>query len=185
MEKDKQNKKKIKIEVLKSPFRGQLDIIRKTHEDGTRSYEKPGGRECKIDTWNEELECTLHCLWERLAMLTELVSKEDFQISILYGKIIKQIKKEIEELFEFICEDIGLIRCTWMADGLFGERRCIGAYVEPFQRKGDDLFYETDPDIVELLKQIPPNKTEPLKGILNTLKSGDDITWYPVKQAEV
>ncbi len=184
MKEDKKGKG-IKVEIMKPFLRseGAFEIFRKTEEDGRVTYIESGEIEREIETVDQELELSIGCILERFEALSELIVQENSTLAFLIQAIVKQAKIEVEEMFEFIYEDIGNISCTWTKTRYCGNRsRCVGAFFEPPKRKREKIYNDTDPEILDLLKQIPLNRTTPVKLILKQLKNGKDFMWYPTEK---
>ncbi len=173
-----------KTEVIMPVFPGDLKLYKRTDDEGNVSFQTMGGKEIK--TSDEDFEDTFHLLFDRLEKLREIIFRDDdsdHDLDDLFSSVLFHERLRFEEIFLFISKKIGTINlegvCSEEGERLY---RIVDAGIIPPDpdKQKDGPFYDVDSDIIELLKQIPPEKMTSITCILQTLARGQSFQWWPL-----
>ncbi len=171
----------VKVEGIRTIFPNDYQIQRKIDEEGVITYQHPGGNQ--VETYDESLYDIIECGVERFQTLIEMLDDGDqSSFGSLFRILIENLDDQLYEIFTFMDKTIGNITCTRVNKGanVYRRDRCVGVSITPPTADEESLHFTVDPELLEILKRIPLNKTESLKCIAGILARGDSVTWYPV-----
>lgn len=169
------------VEGIKPIFPNDYKIMRRIDEEGIITYQHPTG--AQIETYNETLDSIISLGMERFKNLIEMLDDDDLsRFGYLFETLIENLEDQLYEIFTFMDKTIGEVTCTRITKGdcVYRHDRCVGVSITPPKADDESPFYTADPELLEMLKQIPPNKTESLKCIAQNILRGDGLRWYPV-----
>ncbi len=175
-----------KTEVIMPFLPGDLKLYKRTDGQGNVTYNTIAGKEIK--TYSEELDFSITCMFERLEKLRDIIFRDDdcdCTLKDIFSSVIFHERLRFEEMFIFISRNVGTIECTGIAYDETGYRpeRIVDASLippDPDEGHAEPLYCDVDPDIIELLKQIPPEKMTSITCILQTLARGQSFQWWPL-----
>src|SRR3972149_5484155 len=104
------------------------------------------------------------------------------RVGWLFQGLVEELKTQLYEIFVFVDKTIGKITCiqTEKRDDIYRRYRCVGLSLTPPQHDDEGKFFTIDPELLEVLKQIPPDKTDSLKCIAHHISRGKMFQWYPI-----
>jgi len=183
--KNAENKGGVKTEIIKPVLPGQLDIYKQTDDEGNVIYKTSGGREAQTDSL--ELNFIVDGLFDRLDKMRKIIFREDESdcfLNDIFESFLRWERLCFAETFIFVSRSVGTIMCESYIDD--DDSRIVGAHLIPPDpdEQEDGPFYDVDPEVIELLKQIPPGKLFSVTRILKTLARGGSFTWYPTTDGD-
>jgi len=187
-----------KVSQLKGYLRSDYEIIRKTSADGERTYHhKDSGR--KLDVADQSLDGIIQELLAGSRGMAQVIislnnsrcscTNEELDIDDVVAIVknhVHSVEAILGELLYVIENSIGDVSI----ESLDGDNTCyrsgrmLHAYVEfpPSEDKNDGFSYDHDPELLELVKSIPPDRTSQLMYILRGVKNGERLQWCPEKR---
>jgi len=137
----------------------------------------------QVEKYDEELEMIISGGLERFVDLIEMLNGEnESRVGWLFQGLVEELKTQLYEIFVFVDKTIGKITCiqTEKRDDIYRRYRCVGLSLTPPQHDDEGQFFTIDPELLEVLKQIPPDKTDSLKCIAHHISRGKMFQWYPI-----
>jgi hypothetical protein len=130
------------------------------------------------------------CLLEPLEIIERaLTNSEQLAFANTLTKARQNILNAIRETFLFINNNIGEINITEVYELEIGSvyrwGQVVDAELAPHQEGcradefGQKTIFDHDPELIESLKQIPPDKTENLRTVMRILSDGGSIYYRP------
>lgn len=181
-----------KVQYIKPFFPKDTPVIKKTDAKGNAKYYKRHSQE-EIRTCSTDLETDLMCLLEPIEIIERaLTNGEHLALANTLTKARQNISHAIQEIFHLIDNNIGEIEITGIYEleinSIYRWGQCVDAKLLPPDASGDRQegpVYDHNPELIEYLKQIPPDKTEPIETILRILSDGGAISWHQENKGEV
>lgn len=171
---------------------GDWKLFRWTEAAGEVSYKTVARNEVK--TYTEDLDYAITRMLDRLEKLVDIAFPDetcDDNLKELFSSLLFSERMRFNEMFAFISRNIGTIQCTGVAhdedETSVRPGRIVDANItppDPDAEQDSGPFFNVDPEIIELLKQIPPEKLTAISGILRELREGNDFKWWPVTTAK-
>jgi len=174
-----------KVQYIKPYFKNDSKILKITDEKGQARYCNNSKEELR--TCEDELETKLLCLLEPLEILEKALAYDGYNYHANTLTTIRQnITNKIDEIFQFVNNNIGFISiyeiCEIESGRPYRWEQCVDAKLLPPDTSEDmekGPIYDYDPELIESLKQIPPDKTENLKTVMRILNDGGSIHYRP------
>lgn len=181
-----------KVQYIKPFFPKDTSVIKKTDAKGNAKYYKRHSQE-EIRTCSTDLETDLMCLLEPIEIIERaLTNQEHLAFANTLTKARQNISNAIDEMFCFINNNIGEIETTGIYELEIGSIYRWGQIVDAkllppdtFRDRQEGPVYDHSPELIESLKQIPPDKTEPIETILRILSDGGEISWQSVNKGKI
>lgn len=180
-----------KVQYIKPFFPNDSSVIKKTDAKGNAEYYKQHSQE-EIRTGSTDLEMGLMCLLEPLEIIERALSnQEHLAFANTLTKARQDISNAIHEIFCFVNNNIGEINITGIYEleigSIYRWGQVVDAELAPpdeFEQKtiydhDPKAIFDYDPELIESLKQIPPDKTENLRTVMRILSDGGSIHYRP------
>jgi hypothetical protein len=173
-----------KTQYIKPFFLNDASVIKKTDAEGNVNYYKRQHPEEEIRACSTDLETDLMCLLEPLEIIERaLTNSEQLAFANTLTKTRQNISNAIHEMFCFINNNIGEINITGIYELEIGSicrwGQVVDAKLAPPDEFEQKTIFDHDPELIESLKQISPDKTENLRTVMRILSDGGSIYYRP------
>lgn len=167
-----------KFEYIKPFFPNDFSAIKMTGSNGEVKYYK-SYPEDKIRTCSTDLETELMCLLEPIELIEKaLVYDENIAFANTLTATRQNIANTIHEIFRFV-NNIGEIQITTIHEfevgSIYRWGQCVDAKLLPPDEFEEKPTFDHDPELIEYLRQVPPDKTDNLKRVMCILSDGGAI----------
>ncbi|MEN6374604.1 MAG: hypothetical protein ABFD75_07475 [Smithella sp.] len=178
-----------KVEYIKPYYQNDSKVLKITDAKGREKYCGYYADNEELRTGDAELEIKLLCLLEPLEILEKALAYEGYNYEADTLTAIRQnITNKIDEIFQFVNNNIGVIKIYEIYEIESGRPyrwgQCVDAKLSPPDTSEDGEkgpIYDHDPELIESLKQIRPDKTETIKTIIRHIKHGNKIQFHVVR----
>jgi len=166
------------FQYIKPFFPNDLSVIKMTGSNGEvkyyQNYPKNEIRACSTD-----LETVLMCLLEPIDVFEKaLVYDDHIEFANTLTTIRQNIANNIHEIFRFV-NNIGEIQITSIhkteVGSIYRWGQCVNAELLPPDKFEEKPMFDHDPELIEELKQMPPDKTKTIKAVIRHISCGKKI----------
>lgn len=168
-----------KDQYIKPFFPNDTAVIKRTDTAGNTKYYKPHSA-VEIRTCNTDLETELMCLLEQIEVIERALNLDaclPFANTLTAAR--QNIANAIHEIFRFVNNNVGEINITTIHEleigSIYRWGQCVDAKLTPTDEYEEKTTFDHDPELIDELKLIPPDKTEDIKTIARAIRNGDAI----------
>jgi len=177
-----------KIQYIKPYYQNDSEVLKITDAKGETKYCGYYSKK-ELRTCDDELELKLLCLLEPLEVLENALAYEGYHYHADTLTVIRQnLTNKIDEIFKFVNSNIGVIKIYEICEIVSGRPhrwgQCVDAKLSPpdtSEGMEEGPIFNHDPELVEYLKQIPPDKTETIRTIMRHIRSGNNIQFQVIR----
>jgi len=168
-----------KVQYIKPFFPNDTPVLKKTDANGNSQYHNRHTQN-EIRTCSTDLETVLLCLLEPLQIIEKALTNDD---NIPFANTLTMARQNmtntIHEIFRFVNNNIGEINITTIHEleinSLCRWGQCVDAELGATDEFEEKAIFDHDPELIDKLKMIPPDKTEPIRDIMRIMNAGDSI----------
>jgi hypothetical protein len=180
----KENIQNNKDQYIKPFFPNDSAVIKRTDAAGNVKYYKPHSND-EIRTCGTDLETELMCLLEQIEVIERALNSEEclpFANTLTAAR--QYIENSIHEIFRYVNNNVGEINITTIHEFEIGSiyrwGQCVDAELKPTDEYEEKTTFDHDPELIDELKLIPPDKTEDIKTIARAIRNGHSIQFHIV-----
>jgi len=178
-----------KVEYIKPFYQNDHNVLKTIDKQGHAWYYGDNDLRKVLEAYNSDLETELHNLIEPIQVVEiALRTCEHYAFADALMDIRQKAANTIREMFLFIYKNIGEITITGVLDSDPSSRHRYGQCVDAklsspniYNSGKEGPIYDHDPELIEALKQIPPDKTETIKDALRFIRHGKNIQFHVVR----
>jgi len=182
-------KKAAKVEYIKPYYQNDYKVLKTIDEQGHAWYYGDNVLREVLNAYNSDLEAELHSLIEPIQVVEiALRTCEHDAFANALMTVRQKAVNTIREMFLFIDKNIGKITITGILNSDPNSRhrfgQCVDAELSPsniYNSGKEGPICDHDPELIEALKQIPPDKTETIKAALQFISHGKNIQFNVVR----